>query len=225
VRVSAAALIGPPINRIRMLRSGRIRAVNGGQLPEQQGVRMVVDTFIGFLLTDDSIWPTSKYFRALRRAPRTIDMEPEKYKHNSPRETSEARTISYVRRFGLGERTALEPYTRETFDQTQRWMRSWNLLSLDPSSRSIDAERWSWPDGSYVPNDSIHDPEARAFIDRAEMVDTPQPEIQLIRVRAPGVIPSFALAAITYGGPASPPPLSAPRICSAPGHRCQSGPR
>jgi hypothetical protein len=44
---------------------------------------------------------------------------------------------------------------------------------------------------SYVDRDTIEDPEIRAFIEEAERVGTPRPEIQLIRAHVPAVIRSF----------------------------------
>jgi hypothetical protein len=44
---------------------------------------------------------------------------------------------------------------------------------------------------SYVDPDTILDPEVRAFIEEAERVGTPRPEIQLIRAHVPAVIRSF----------------------------------
>ena len=44
---------------------------------------------------------------------------------------------------------------------------------------------------SYVDRSRISDPEIRSFIDEAERVGTPRPEIQLIRAHVPGVIRSF----------------------------------
>ena len=44
---------------------------------------------------------------------------------------------------------------------------------------------------SYVDPETIHDPEIRAFIEEAEIVGTPRPEIQLIRAHVPAVIRSF----------------------------------
>jgi hypothetical protein len=44
---------------------------------------------------------------------------------------------------------------------------------------------------SYVDPNSIEDPEIRAFIEEAERVGTPRPEIQLIRAHVPAVIRSF----------------------------------
>jgi hypothetical protein len=44
---------------------------------------------------------------------------------------------------------------------------------------------------SYVDADSIDDPELRSFIEEAERVGTPRPEIQLIRAHVPAVLRSF----------------------------------
>jgi hypothetical protein len=44
---------------------------------------------------------------------------------------------------------------------------------------------------SYVDPKTIDDPEIRAFVEEAELVGTPRPEIQLIRAHVPGVIRSF----------------------------------
>ena len=44
---------------------------------------------------------------------------------------------------------------------------------------------------SYVDPNSIEDPEIRAFIEEAERVGTPRPEIQLISAHVPAVIRSF----------------------------------
>ena len=44
---------------------------------------------------------------------------------------------------------------------------------------------------SYVDPSSIADPEIRSFIEEAERVGTPRPEIQLIRAHVPAVIRSF----------------------------------
>jgi NitT/TauT family transport system substrate-binding protein len=41
-----------------------------------------------------------------------------------------------VRRFGPGERIVFEPYTREMYERTQRWMQTWNLFEPDAATRS-----------------------------------------------------------------------------------------
>lgn len=44
---------------------------------------------------------------------------------------------------------------------------------------------------SYVDPSTIDDPEIREFIEEAERIGTPRPEIQLIRAHVPQVIRSF----------------------------------
>ena len=41
-----------------------------------------------------------------------------------------------VRRFGAGERIVFEPYTREMFDRTHRWMERWQLFDAPAGNRS-----------------------------------------------------------------------------------------
>ena len=55
---------------------------------------------------------------------------------------------------------------------------------------------------SYVDPSTISDPEVRAFIEEAERVGTPRPEIQLIRAHVPAVIRSFTYTwkAVFKGG-------------------------
>jgi NitT/TauT family transport system substrate-binding protein len=136
--------IGRPNDRIRLLLSRRIPAVNvfSSQyyLAEQQGFRKIVDTtfMMGFLLTNDAdMEDTQKYFRALQRAQQAIDLQPERYKHYYLREMPpDLAKLTDVRRFGPGERIVFEPYTREMFEQTQRWMQTWDLFSADHATEA-----------------------------------------------------------------------------------------
>ncbi len=41
------------------------------------------------------------------------------------------REAADVRRFGPGERIVFEPYTREMFERTHRWMERWQLFDAD----------------------------------------------------------------------------------------------
>ncbi len=128
--------VGTPHDRTRLLLGRKIAAVNifGAQyyIAEQVGFRKIVDTtfMMGFLLSSASdATDTEKYFRALRRAQQEIDLEPERYKHFFARELpDDLAALVDVRRFGPGERIVFEPYTRELFERTQRWMESWDLL-------------------------------------------------------------------------------------------------
>jgi len=130
---------GLPYDRVRLLMRGEVPAANvfGAQyyILEQLGFRKLVDTtfVMGFLVPESAdVEDTRKYFRALEKAQRDIDLEPERYKKYWQREMpDDLAEVVDVRRFGPGERIVFEPYTREMFEVTQRWMKSWDLLDLD----------------------------------------------------------------------------------------------
>jgi len=65
----------------------------------------------------------------MRRAQREIDLEPHRFTHYWRREMPDdvAEGIE-VRRFGPGERIVFEPYTRDMFERTHRWMQRWELF-------------------------------------------------------------------------------------------------
>jgi NitT/TauT family transport system substrate-binding protein len=133
--------VGTPHDRTRLLLGRKIPAVNifGAQyyIAEQLGFRKIIDTtfMMGFLLSSDAdLSATEKYFRGLRRAQQEIDLEPERYKHFYARELPDDLLDRVdVRRFGPGERIVFEPYTREIFERTQRWMQGWDLLPASSS--------------------------------------------------------------------------------------------
>jgi len=99
---------------------------------EQLGFCKVVDTtfMIGHLVTDEAdLQDVERYFKALRRAQHDIDIEPEIYKHYFLRELPERyHRLVDIRRFGPGERLVFEPYPREVFERTRKWIESWNLF-------------------------------------------------------------------------------------------------
>ena len=131
--------IGSPQQRLDMLLDRKIAVANvfGMQrdIVEQFGFRKVLDTsfMIGFLIQGDAESDDAhKYFRALQRAQRDIDVEPEKYKHYFLREMPEKfRDKVDVRRFSMGERIVFEPYTREVYEKTHRWMEELQLFPED----------------------------------------------------------------------------------------------
>jgi hypothetical protein len=64
-----------------------------------------------------------KYFAALRRAQTDIDLHAHRYTHFYKREFPERfRDRMDTRLFGPGERIVFEPYTREMYERTHRWM-------------------------------------------------------------------------------------------------------
>src|ERR1700730_18617326 len=95
---------------------------------------------IGFLISgqDVDMEDVQKYFRALQRAQRDIDVEPHTCAHYSLRETAdEFRPLVATRACGQGERLVFEPYTREVYEQTHRWMKR---LELFPKGQLSDAD-------------------------------------------------------------------------------------
>lgn len=139
--------VGLPNDRIRLLLRGEVQVANlfGAQyyIAEQLGYRKVTDaTFmVGFLIKDDAdAEDTRKYFAALQRAQRDIDLHGEKYLHYWSRELPEDLVEKVdVRRFGPGERIVFEEYSKQMYDQTQAWMDAHDLLDLeDKTSRYQD---------------------------------------------------------------------------------------
>jgi len=103
---------------------------------EQLGFRKVIDaTFMMASMINGN--PQSedvrKYFKALRRAQRDIDLRPELYTHYYQKEfPTRFHGLMDTRRWGPGERIVFEPYTKEVFEESQHWI----------------AERGIFPDGT-----------------------------------------------------------------------------
>jgi hypothetical protein len=93
---------------------------------EQLGFRKVMDnTFmIGAMLNGDpDREDVGKYYRALRRAQRDIDLRPELYTHYYKAEFPERfHARMDTRRWGPGERIVFEPYTKEVFEESFAWI-------------------------------------------------------------------------------------------------------
>jgi len=116
--------------RMEKLIDGEARAVSVFSGPyyflEQLGFRKLLDTsFMMAAMVSPNADGSSirKYFAALRRAQIVIDLHPHRYTHHYLKEFP-ARFHSMVdtRRFGPGERIVFEPYTREMYEETQRWV-------------------------------------------------------------------------------------------------------
>ena len=135
----ALQFAGRPYDRLRLLLDGSIAAANvwGAQyyMLEQRGFRKLVDTtfVMGFLVSPQARREdVDRYFRGLLRAQQEIDIEPERYKHFWLREMpADLRDLADVRRFGPGERIVPQPYTRDMYARTYRWMQDWSLV--DPA--------------------------------------------------------------------------------------------
>jgi len=93
---------------------------------EQLGFRKVTDcTFMMASMITGTPDPEDvrKFFRALRRAQRDIDLRPELYTHYYKNEFPERYHARMdTRRWGPGERLVFEPYTKEVYDETFKWI-------------------------------------------------------------------------------------------------------
>lgn len=128
--------VGDPARRLELMLDRQLEAATIFGAPlyvlEQLGFRKIADaTFmIGFFVADDAQWEdVQRYIRALVRAQREIDLDPDRYRHYLLDELPErVRDLVDVRLFGTGERIVAEPYTRETFESTRRWIEQLGVM-------------------------------------------------------------------------------------------------
>ena len=121
---------GMLFRRLELLLAGRSPAValfNGPYyFAEQLCFRKIIDnTFmIGAMINGDpKPEDIRKYFRALRRAQRDIDLRPDLYTHYYKNEFPERFHAQIdTRRWGPGERIVFEPYSRQAFTQSFDWV-------------------------------------------------------------------------------------------------------
>jgi hypothetical protein len=121
---------GMLFHRLEMLLDGKSLATalfNGPYyLAEQLGFRKIIDTtFMIASMIKGAPEPEDirRYFRALRKAQRDIDLRPELYTHYYKNEFPERfHAMMDTRRWGPGERIVFEPYTREVFEQSFEWI-------------------------------------------------------------------------------------------------------
>ena len=95
-------------------------------LAEQLGFRKVIDTtfMIGTMIHGNpDPEDLRKFFRALRKAQRDIDLRPELYTHYYKNEFPDRfHAMMDTRRWGPGERLVFEPYTKETYEESFEWI-------------------------------------------------------------------------------------------------------
>ena len=84
---------------------------------EQLGFRKIIDTtfmIAAIIHGDPDPEDLRKFFRALRRAQRDLDLRPDRYTHYYKNEFPERfHPLIDTRRWGPGERLVFEPYTKE----------------------------------------------------------------------------------------------------------------
>jgi ABC-type nitrate/sulfonate/bicarbonate transport system substrate-binding protein len=93
---------------------------------EQLGFRKVIDTtfMIGTIVTGNpDPEDLRKFFRALKRAQRDIDLRPDLYTHYYKNEfPTRYHDMMDTRRWGPGERLVFEPYTKEAYEESFDWI-------------------------------------------------------------------------------------------------------
>jgi hypothetical protein len=121
---------GMLFKRMQLLIDGQIPAAALFSGPyyfaEQLGFRKVIDTtfMIATMITGEpDAEDLQKFFRALRRAQRDIDLRPERYTHYYRNEFPEAfHARMDTRRWGPGERLVFERYTEEAWRDARDWI-------------------------------------------------------------------------------------------------------
>lgn len=93
---------------------------------EQLGFRKIIDTtfMMASLISGDTApEDIRKYFLALKMAQRDIDLRPELYTHYFRKEFPlRFLDVMDTRRWGPGERLVFEPYTKEVFEESFKWI-------------------------------------------------------------------------------------------------------
>lgn len=121
---------GIPDQRVSRLLAGESRAATlfGVQLyiAEQLGFRKLADTtFMMIGMVPEGVDPEDvrRYYAALRRAQREIDLRHQQYTHFYLNEIPEAlHDRINVAAFGPGERIVFEPYSPEMYEKTHQWV-------------------------------------------------------------------------------------------------------
>jgi hypothetical protein len=95
-------------------------------LAEQLGFRKILDStfMIASMITGDpDPEDLRKFYRALKRAQRDIDLRPDLYTHYYRNEFPDRyHAMMDTRRWGPGERIVFEPYTAEVFSTSRDWI-------------------------------------------------------------------------------------------------------
>jgi len=121
---------GMLFGRMELLIDGEVPAASLFSGPyyfaEQLGFRKVIDTtfMIASMITGTpDPQDVRKYFAALRRAQRDIDLRPELYTHYYRKEFPvRFHGEMDTRRWGPGERLVFEPYSKQTFEAAFDWI-------------------------------------------------------------------------------------------------------
>jgi ABC-type nitrate/sulfonate/bicarbonate transport system substrate-binding protein len=127
---------GMLFRRMELLLEGRSRAAALFSGPyyfaEQLGYRKIIDTtFMIAAMINGHPDPedVKRYFRALKKAQRDIDLRPELYTHYYRNEFPHRFHAQMdTRRWGPGERIVFETYSRDTYEQSFEWIQQHRIF-------------------------------------------------------------------------------------------------
>jgi NMT1/THI5 like len=110
---------------------------------EQLGFRKIIDTtfMIATMVTGNpDAEDLRRFFRALRRAQRDIDLRPDRYTHYYKNEFPlRYHAAMDTRRWGPGERLVFEPYTKEVYEETFKWIADHGIFADSGTDGGIDS--------------------------------------------------------------------------------------
>ena len=122
-------------SRMELLIDGKVPAASLFSGPyyfaEQLGFRKIIDTtfMIASMITGDpDPEDVRKYFRALRRAQRDIDLRPELYTHYYKKNSRAVPRPDGHAALGAGRALVFEPYTKQTFDESFEWIKQHGIF-------------------------------------------------------------------------------------------------
>lgn len=128
---------GGPVPRFQWLLNGEIQAATllgaTDYAAEQLGMRPILGgEFKGLFFADNgtSMGDLRKFFATLLIAQLELFRRPDRYKKHwlrgLPKSIHKKVDIS---KFGLGEQIIFEPYTKEQYEKTVKWMQNWGLTN------------------------------------------------------------------------------------------------
>jgi ABC-type nitrate/sulfonate/bicarbonate transport system substrate-binding protein len=136
-RIRLSFTDGMLFRRMELLLEGALPAATLFSGPyyfaEQLGFRKIIDTtFMIATMVHGEPDPEDlrRFFRALQRAQRDIDLRPDRYTHYYRNEfPARFHPRMDTRRWGPGERLVFEPYTKEVFEETFRWIAAHGIFA------------------------------------------------------------------------------------------------
>ena len=112
-------------------------------LAEQMGYRKIIDTtfMIASMITGTpSAEDLRRFYRALKRAQRDIDLRPERYTHYYRNEFPDRyHAVMDTRRWGPGERIVFEPYTEDAFAEARDWIAAREIFETGKAPLATDS--------------------------------------------------------------------------------------